>query len=78
MTQQLVLVTGGTGFIAQHCILILRQGFAFVARCASCPAKQVRDNLRNGGARPGDLLSFVAAGWRTRKAGPLPHKDALT
>lgn len=63
MTQQLVLVTGGTGFIAQHCILaLLRQGFRVRTTVRQLSREtEVRDNLRNGGAEPGDLLSFVAA-----------------
>ena len=61
--EPLVLVTGGTGFIAQHCMLVLlSQGFRIrttvrnLARVA-----EVRENLSTGGAEPGERLSFVAA-----------------
>jgi dihydroflavonol-4-reductase len=59
----LVLVTGGTGFIAQHCMLaLLSQGFQVrtTVRDLSREA-EVRENLRTGGASPGDFLSFIAA-----------------
>ncbi|HEY4083043.1 MAG TPA: aldehyde reductase [Burkholderiaceae bacterium] len=72
-----VLVTGGTGFIAQHCILVLlkhgyrvRTTVRFLTREA-----EVREHLRVGGAEPGDRLSFVVAdlssdqGWAEAAAG---------
>lgn len=63
MEQKLVLVTGGTGFIAQHCILaLLQQGFRVRTTVRTLAREaEVRENLRVGGAEPGDLLSFVAA-----------------
>lgn len=58
-----VLVTGGTGFIAQHCMLaLLAQGYR-VRTTVRSPAREteVRAHLREGGAEPGDRLSFVTA-----------------
>jgi dihydroflavonol-4-reductase len=59
----LVLVTGGTGFIAQHCIMaLLSQGFRIRTTVRDMSREmEVRENLRAGGADPGDLLSFVVA-----------------
>ena len=77
MNEKLVLVTGGTGFIAQHCILaLLRQGYR-VRTTLRSPAREaeVRGNLKTGGAEPGDRLSFVTAdleddrGWAEAAAG---------
>lgn len=77
MSQELVLVTGGTGFIAQHCILaLLRRGFRVRTTVRSLSRQaEVRENLRTGGAQPGDLLSFVVAdlaadsGWAEAASG---------
>ena len=74
---ELVLVTGGTGFIAQHCILALLRGGYRVRTTIRTPAREaeVRGNLKIGGAEPGDLLSFVVAdltadsGWAEAAAG---------
>jgi len=77
MNEKLVLVTGGTGFIAQHCILaLLRDGYR-VRTTLRSPAREaeVRGNLKTGGAEPGDRLSFVTAdleddrGWAEAAAG---------
>jgi dihydroflavonol-4-reductase len=56
-------VTGGTGFIAQHCILaLLRSGYRVRTTTRSGAREQeVRANLRTGGAEPGDRLAFVTA-----------------
>lgn len=72
-----VLVTGGSGFIAQHCILALLQaGYDVKTTLRSLSREaEVRANLRNGGADPGDRLSFVEAdltcdrGWDEAAAG---------
>lgn len=58
-----VLVTGGTGFIAQHCILaLLRAGYRVKTTVRSLSREaEVRAYLKTGGAEPGDRLSFVAA-----------------
>jgi dihydroflavonol-4-reductase len=77
MTDKLVLVTGGTGFIAQHCILaLLREGYRVRTTVRSLAREaEVRSNLRTGGAEPGERLSFVAAdlgadrGWADAAAG---------
>ena len=62
MRDELVLVTGGSGFIAQHCILTLLQAGYRVRTTLRSLAREaeVRTNLRVGGAEPGDRLSFVA------------------
>lgn len=63
MQDDLVLVTGGTGFIAQHCILaLLAQGHR-VRTTLRTPSREaeVRAYLKVGGAEPGERLSFVAA-----------------
>ena len=63
-----VLVTGGTGFIAQHCMLaLLAAGYRVKTT--------VRAHLKTGGAEPGERLSFVVAdlgsdaGWTGAAAG---------
>ncbi|CAA2109649.1 SDR family oxidoreductase [Variovorax paradoxus] len=63
MSQELVLVTGGTGFIAQHCILaLLSQGYQVRTTVRSLAREaEVRDNLGTGGAQPRARLSFVVA-----------------
>jgi len=74
---ELVLVTGGTGFIAQHCILaLLAKGYRVRTTVRSLAREgQVRDYLRTGGAEPGERLSFAAAdlsadgGWAQAAAG---------
>jgi dihydroflavonol-4-reductase len=60
---QLVLVTGGSGFIAQHCILaLLKQGYRVRTTVRTLAREaEARANLKTGGAEPGDSLSFVAA-----------------
>lgn len=73
----LVLVTGGTGFIAQHCILaLLARGYRVRTTVRSLAREaEVREHLRAGGAEPGDRLSFVTAdlsaddGWAQAAAG---------
>lgn len=63
MSEELVLVTGGSGFIAQHCILaLLEAGYRVRTTLRSLSREaDVLSNLRSGGAEPGDRLSFVAA-----------------
>ena len=76
MTDQ-VLVTGGTGFIAQHCMLALFDaGYRVKTTVRSLSREaEVRANLKSGGAEPGDRLSFVVAelgsdeGWAEAAAG---------
>ncbi len=58
-----VLVTGGTGFIAQHCILaLLSAGYRVKTTVRSLAREnEVRANLKAGGAEPGEQLSLVVA-----------------
>jgi len=77
MSDELVLVTGGTGFIAQHCILaLLASGYRVRTTVRSLTReKDVRGNLQVGGAEPGNRLSFATAdlesdrGWIEATAG---------
>lgn len=72
-----VLVTGGTGFIAQYCILaLLNQGYQVRTTVRSLTREmEVRKQLKQGGAEPGDRLSFVVAdlgadsGWAEAASG---------
>lgn len=63
MEKDLVLVTGGTGFIAQHCILaLLDKGYRVRTTVRSLAREaEVRVHLKVGGAEPGERLSFVVA-----------------
>ena len=58
-----ILVTGGSGFIASHCILqLLAAGHRVRTTLRSLKREgEVRAMLKEGGAEPGDRLSFVAA-----------------
>lgn len=58
-----VLVTGGTGFIAQHCILrLLAEGYAVRTTMRSLAREaEVRAMVRVGGAEPGERLACVEA-----------------
>lgn len=77
MNDAWVLVTGGTGFIAQHCMLALLNAGYRVRTTIRSPARaaEVLANLEAGGAAPGDRLSFVVAdlgadrGWADAAAG---------
>lgn len=72
-----VLVTGGSGFIAQHCIIALLNAGYDVRTTLRSPARagEVLSNLRTGGVEPGDRLTFVTAdltadgGWQEATAG---------
>ncbi len=63
MSNELVLVTGGSGFIGSHCILqLLAAGYRVRTTVRSLKREgDVRAMLKQGGAEPGDRLSFVAA-----------------
>ncbi|MET2825612.1 SDR family oxidoreductase [Mesorhizobium shangrilense] len=63
MTNDLVLVTGGTGFIAQYCMLaLLNAGYRVRTTVRSLERQaEVRDHLKVGGVDAGDRLSFVVA-----------------
>jgi nucleoside-diphosphate-sugar epimerase len=58
-----VLVTGGSGFIAAHCILQLLESGYRVRATLRNPAREseVRATLAAGGTDPADRVSFVAA-----------------
>ncbi|QOZ08051.1 aldehyde reductase [Bradyrhizobium sp. CCBAU 51765] len=62
MSEEMVLVTGGTGFIAQHCILALLDAGYLVRTTVRSLAREaeVRSNLKVGGVDAEDRLSFVA------------------
>jgi len=74
---ELVLVTGGSGFIASHCIVqLLQAGYRVQTTVRSIQREaDVRAMLKVGGAEPGEALSFVAAdllsdaGWHQAVAG---------
>jgi nucleoside-diphosphate-sugar epimerase len=77
MSGELVLVTGGSGFIGAHCLLqLLNAGYRVrtTVRLRNREAG-VRAMLKAGGAEPGAALSFVAAdlisdaGWPEAVAG---------
>ncbi|KAF1006869.1 MAG: hypothetical protein GAK28_02188 [Luteibacter sp.] len=77
MSDELVLVTGGTGFIAQHCMIALFNAGYRVRTTVRSLAREaeVREHLKVGGIEPGDRLSFVVAdlgsdeGWFEAVAG---------
>src|ERR1700720_2022461 len=72
-----ILVTGGSGFIGSHCILqLLAAGHRVRTTVRSLKREEyVRALLKQGGAEPGDRLSFFAAdlesdaGWPRAVAG---------
>ena len=63
MSGELVLVTGGSGFIGAHCILqLLNAGYRVRTTVRSLAREaDVRAMLKVGGAQPGAALSFAAA-----------------
>ena len=63
MTTPLVLVTGGSGFLAGHCIVsLLESNFDVRTTVRSLDREpEVRSTLRAAGLEAGDRLSFVAA-----------------
>lgn len=77
MSNELVLVTGGSGFIGVHCILqLLETGYRVRTTVRSLKREaDVRAMLKVGGSEPGNRLSFVAAdltsdaGWPEAVAG---------
>ncbi len=77
MAGELVLVTGGSGFIGAHCILqLLERGYRVRTTVRSLKREaDVRAMLKQGGAEPGEALSFAAAdlnddaGWNEAVAG---------
>jgi dihydroflavonol-4-reductase len=77
MGSELVLVTGGSGFIGVHCILqLLQAGHRVRTTVRSLDREaEVRSMLRVGGVEAGDALSFATAnlmsdaGWPQAVAG---------
>lgn len=63
MAGELVLVTGGSGFIGARCILQLLEGGYRVRTTVRSLSRggEVRAMLKAGGAEPGEALSLVAA-----------------
>ena len=63
MNNKLVLVTGGSGFIGAYCILHLLDGGYRVRTTVRSLQREteVRAMLKQGGAEPGEQLSFIAA-----------------
>src|SRR5690349_14029451 len=63
MSGELVLVTGGSGFVGVHCILqLLAAGYRVRTTVRSLKREaDVRAMLKVGGAEPGEALSFAAA-----------------
>ncbi|HUX12793.1 MAG TPA: aldehyde reductase [Spirochaetia bacterium] len=63
MSGELVLVSGGSGFIGAHCILqLLKGGYRVRTTVRSLSREaEVRAMLETGGANPGDALEFVEA-----------------
>lgn len=62
-SEKTVLVTGGSGFIAVHCILqLLEAGYRVRATLRSLAREpEVRAMLHEGGVEAGDRLSFIGA-----------------
>lgn len=77
MSGELVLVTGGSGFVGVHCIAqLLEAGYRVRTSVRSLKREaDVRAMLKQGGIEPGDRLSFAAAdlganaGWAEAVAG---------
>ena len=62
-SEKLVLVTGGSGFIATHCILqLLNAGYRVRTTLRSLTREpEVRAMLKVGGIEAGERLSFIEA-----------------
>ena len=75
--KETVLVTGGSGFVAAHCIVqLLNAGYRVRSTVRSLRREgEVRGMVRTGGAEPEEALSFVTAdlnadsGWPEAVAG---------
>ena len=77
MSEELVLVTGGSGFVGVHCIVqLLQAGYRVRTTVRSLKREaEVRTMVKAGGAEPDGRLSFVTAdlekdaGWPEAVAG---------
>src|SRR5262245_13428156 len=77
MAGEMVLVTGGSGFIGAHCILqLLNAGYMVRTTIRNLAREEeVRNMIRQGGVEPGERLEFFAAdltndaGWPEAVAG---------
>jgi nucleoside-diphosphate-sugar epimerase len=77
MSGELVLVTGGSGFLGAHCILRLLAGGYMVRTTVRSLEREpeVREMLRRGSAEPGERVEFAQAdlmsdaGWAEAAAG---------
>jgi len=74
---KLVLVTGGSGFIAMHCMIqLLQQGYRVRATLRAMEREvSVRQMLLEGGVKAGDQLSFIQADLSTDDHWPEAVKD---
>lgn len=72
MSSELVLVTGGPGFVGAYCIVqLLNAGYRVRTSVRSLTREaDVRAMLKVGGAEPGAALSFVAADLASDANGP--------
>lgn len=67
MSKEIVLVTGGTGFIAQYCMIaLLKKGYQVRTTVRSTQREaEVRQNLARGGVETSEDLTFVVADLRS-------------
>ena len=77
MAGEMVLVTGGSGFVGAHCIVqLLQKGYMVRTTVRNLAREEeVRNMIRQGGVEPGERLEFFAAdltsdaGWPEAVAG---------
>ena len=78
MSGELVLVTGGSGFVGAHCILaLLAQGYRVRTTVRSAGREAtVREMLSVGGAEPGEALEFAVADLESDEGWPAAVEGA--